>query len=148
MLPLLMFCLCGASLVLWVLSLDGEHVLATNMSDGDWLTIERGRLVYSRLFHRSGFGRYYHTSPLDGTVVLLNFEWDRGYGGATVAIPLWFPVLLFLATGMAVLMNGKRKQFGRGFCRQCGYDLRASPDRCPECGTELVERAPADPFGV
>lgn len=66
----------------------------------------------------------------------------------TVAIPLWFPVLLFLATGTAVLMNGKGKQFGRGFCRQCGYDLRASPDRCPECGTELVERAPADPFGV
>ena len=54
-------------------------------------------------------------------------------------IPLWSPAAaMFLATVLLWLVRPRRRRAGT--CAECGYDLRASPGRCPECGTERAER--------
>ena len=63
-----------------------------------------------------------------------------------IVIPLWIPTLLFLTLTIA-FMRGPLRRRGRrrkGLCLTCGYDLRGTPERCPECGRrfELKGEAP------
>ena len=57
-----------------------------------------------------------------------------------VTVPLGSVCLLAAVLPMATALRWRkaRKQ-RRGLCPACGYDLRASPDHCPECGAAAVE---------
>jgi hypothetical protein len=58
---------------------------------------------------------------------------------AVVAFPLYLPAAVF-GTIAYLLHRRHRARGGREepvCCRICGYDLRASEDRCPECGTAI-----------
>ncbi|MGA2443731.1 MAG: hypothetical protein ABSH08_22480 [Tepidisphaeraceae bacterium] len=55
--------------------------------------------------------------------------------GTGCTFPHWFGVLLLLALPTRWTFLNRRNLRESGTCKHCGYDLRATPDRCPECGT-------------
>jgi hypothetical protein len=44
------------------------------------------------------------------------------------------PMVAWLVTAVVGRRLRQRRERRRGLCGRCGYDLRATPDRCPECG--------------
>lgn len=63
---------------------------------------------------------------------------DTKGGNARLTLPLGIPVgLLALAAAFQFRRTVRRMRQRRReclICVACGYDLRATPDRCPECG--------------
>jgi len=57
-------------------------------------------------------------------------------------------IFALVLTPMAMAMEGvKVIEYGRGFCRDCGYNLTGlASNQCPECGRliEHEERVPGD----
>jgi hypothetical protein len=80
---------------------------------------------------------------------LLGFSFHRiDFTGALVTrsfgVPYWF--LMACTAAMLVLSwrRWRRARRASGLCANCGYDLRASRGRCPECGTPISGEAGAD----
>jgi hypothetical protein len=74
---------------------------------------------HNPLIYRLGF-RFSH-SMYDGSPSFPGFTEAR--------LPHWLFALLFAAPPTVFLIRARRKPVNR--CQSCGYDLRATPDRCP-----------------
>jgi hypothetical protein len=76
-----------------------------------------------------------------------SYHWD-----ARVArVPYWLPTAIFVCLAVPCGKRLRRRwcfrRVPQGSCRACGYDLRATPDRCPECGTSHRREEPPAPEG-
>jgi hypothetical protein len=81
-------------------------------------------------FHRNGgiflFVLVWPLAPFE-----LTFGWHRRPIGV-LSWPYFFGIFGICYWLLSLLVP---KPVGKGLCPTCGYDLRATPDRCPECGT-------------
>jgi hypothetical protein len=96
---------------------------------GMWAEVTRRSDLY-----RAGPGvRCY--GPIAGFGLFDKPAGPPGMGTREVFVPYWFLALL-TAGGPAARWHHARRARSRslGLCSACGYDLRATPDRCPECG--------------
>jgi hypothetical protein len=101
----------------------GVPRLATGKDDGYRWVSEDGRMW-------GGFG-------IDGWKVGVESRWHGRLN--RLLLPYWSLCLLFAALPLTWARRAIRARITRsrqqtGLCPTCGYDLRATPDRCPECG--------------
>lgn len=86
--------------------------------------------------------------PVDGFsyptrgILGIRFSPNPTQSGWNIAVPYWLPMLL---AGVPlpwtyIRYRQRRLALATTQCARCGYDLRASPARCPECGYAIHRR--------
>jgi len=150
---------CVCALAMWVAS----YVSAVALSDGRLLILRMDGADGERFLRERRDGQHWPPEMIwqefrddaDTRRGLAGFEYARGSaskvadypptgggygerrGWLMLAAPIWPLAVLSGVVAAAWLLARRRDRRRRtgGLCAHCGYDLRATPERCPECGT-------------
>ena len=62
-----------------------------------------------------------------------------GADSLTVGLSYWLLTSVSAVLPLLWLRRLRRTRYRAGLCPRCGYDLRATPEECPEGGVEVVK---------
>jgi hypothetical protein len=155
---------CAAVVWLWVRSYSTSDLVAYQPGRGTYsVWSERGEVCLRRVegtrgtmerwrresLPLGGWGRYeppYSEERRAGGFWLESGKTTRdNLPFQAMIVPHWAlaaAAIVPLGVAAARAVRGRRR-LGRGCCPGCGYDLRASEGRCPECGLVTAGVAPA-----
>jgi hypothetical protein len=103
-----------------------------------------GRSIAYRTFRDPAypFDTRYSRGPLARLGVRFGEEWrleDGAYVGRSLVVPHWLVLapLCVLPLWQFVRRSRRARRMRDRLCVGCGYDVRASEGKCPECGHPL-----------
>lgn len=106
-----------------------EHTgLSISLRDRLGMPVDQGDLDW----HFLGFGAGHPVFFREDETSDVEAEGLWEINSAEICVPLWALVVLCLIPLIPVVWQ--RRPRNGVYCRYCGYDLRATPERCPECG--------------
>jgi hypothetical protein len=162
LLPLVLTFLCARSLVVVdFIGWDSDDIWRGVRSSGGQMTFLKFTWLPSKTRKRGEASLDYMSSKIKrskATPFVPEFEprpsnlFGFGEGSITrgilrsdaIAVPYW-PFILFSLIPVIFLLRREmrvRRRVRMNQCLTCGYDLRQSPDRCPECGASGARLRP------